>query len=377
LGFANFPLAVCLALVTASIIYFGQHKFIYSDHNFNSSLFEKATERLRPSFAKEFVIVGSWSENWTWVDGRAKQYPVPENLSACFSWHQRIVFAGDSQMGYLFNSFVELVRRNYSGPGVCKVVDKSSRCSHLEYFGLQRASTWIRPNFTGLEGPIAHGLENFWCSDLGCHVSQRKSCDLPMNHSLDIEMLVIEFALDVEQQSTRYNTTQENAHFYLQKSKPMSTALVLNVGVHDLILAERHFAVNLKKLNASEMLRFCSFVGDKYEANLLWYLGLIKAMIPRLPVLILATSPVQNEERNALVEELNKRASSVARRSGFPFFQHEEMLRGKSARLLYSDWVHAYKQVCFIPFQYDSHNVFTSTFDHLCFEVLKTFWFCW
>jgi hypothetical protein len=43
-GVVNFSLAVCLALVAASIIYFGQHKFIYSDHNFNSSLFEKATE---------------------------------------------------------------------------------------------------------------------------------------------------------------------------------------------------------------------------------------------------------------------------------------------------------------------------------------------
>lgn len=102
----------------------------------------------------------------------------------------------------------------------------------------QRKKIWTPPNPSLLQGPIAHGLKNPYCTDLMGTLYRMAS----ENRTHFIEFLTVEFANDVEQQSEFGNTTQETISKYLslqikEKQIPKEQSVcVASAGLHDQIL---------------------------------------------------------------------------------------------------------------------------------------------
>lgn len=105
----------------------------------------------------------------------------------------------------------------------------------MDYYGLSPAKTCIPPNTT-IEGPIAHGLSNPFCTDCsGC--DSRMKVDFRGDKLIDrsSEFIAVEFARDREFQTDRTGTTQETLGTYLSMTFDRDLCIV-NSGIHDLIL---------------------------------------------------------------------------------------------------------------------------------------------
>jgi hypothetical protein len=92
------------------------------------------------------------------------------------------------------------------------------------------------------QGPVLHGLENPYCSDL----SGRGNSICETKKKNYMEYLVVEFASDVEQQTSKTSTTQETVGSYLKrqlKHRKVSredNVCVVNTGTHDQRLCVNH-----------------------------------------------------------------------------------------------------------------------------------------
>ena len=174
----------------------------------------------------------------------------------------------------------------------------SDRCGLDVVFGLVKNPKWRKPSyFPNFEGPVNYGLTHPYCSDCsGCdpeflHCSSKEeeeeagvasgggatiaSSTTASESTCNEKKMVyggyfmIEFAKDVELQSSRYRTTQENIAWYMEENynKPKlveewgKPICVILTGFHDMILlikAPDHYNM------------------ERFVENVEWYLIIMK-----------------------------------------------------------------------------------------------------
>jgi hypothetical protein len=118
------------------------------------------------------------------------------------------------------------------------------QCDSLNYYYLERAPVWVPPatNEMGkqIQGPVASGLDNHFCSNASGTYNRL----YPSSYLNFMEYFGVEFASDVEHQSTITNTSQESAVVYMERhldnlflTRDDSVCVVnVNAGVHDQVL---------------------------------------------------------------------------------------------------------------------------------------------
>ncbi|CAB9514660.1 expressed unknown protein [Seminavis robusta] len=179
---------------------------------------------------------------------------------------RRWLFFGDSTMWRLFAYSGVLARYFVKEPArdipkacpsqfQCKR-HQHKRCELAELFQLQPANHWIPPNASLGEGPIEFGAKNPFCQDCsGCN-SVYATCKFNSTNittNCDTSRMIyggyfsIEFARDVELQSTQFQTTQENVAQFMQNhfNGPISLQTsfggkpicVVSAGIHDMAIA--------------------------------------------------------------------------------------------------------------------------------------------
>jgi hypothetical protein len=151
----------------------------------------------------------------------------------------RLLFFGDSNMQRLVLATVgkhptlKLVTSK-------KLQSAEWRCQVPEYMGFERSARWESPEEVfhelGTVGPHKYGLENHWCTDCSTCETQRYEQQVGGgNYQLtSLEMLPMEYALDVEVQTVRGRTTQESAWaFVLDNYVKEDVMCIFNAGAHD------------------------------------------------------------------------------------------------------------------------------------------------
>ncbi|CAC5392734.1 unnamed protein product [Mytilus coruscus] len=145
------------------------------------------------------------------------------NFFKSYFWkktYNSLVFLGDSCM---YRLFLTIMRKK----GFCKIKKQVNRCSLISYLGKKRCSKWTKPSST--EGPYSYGLTHPFCTDCsGCN-SALYNCG-----EIKIEYISVEYARDVEIQSTTSNTTQEAVSLYFNSN--FTNVCVVNSGFHDMVL---------------------------------------------------------------------------------------------------------------------------------------------
>lgn len=153
--------------------------------------------------------------------------PRPGRFIEAMSRH--ILLCGDSTVARLFENLP------YIRPDQNRIIKRSSRCSLLEYYGLQRGDTWIKPNHS-FEGPLAFGLENPFCTDCsGCDAMLMGSSPNEADAQWTYEYVPIEFARDREIQTGTSTTSQETIAEYISATYQRDLCIV-NAGMHDVVL---------------------------------------------------------------------------------------------------------------------------------------------
>lgn len=214
---------------------------------------------------------------------------------------------------------------------------KNGRCTLNDQYGLSYPpnKTWVSPvNISAQQqiphGPVAFGLQNPFCQDcMGCSPSLLE-CSLRENPSIDFDIanltnaermslvyggfIGIEFARDVEMQSDRFLTTQENVAYYL-KHKFNSDGLrkywqqptcIVNTGHHDVLVP------NITK--------------ESYVENVRWYLRLLAAEC-RSIIWIATNAPLSNDYEQKIN---NTKAWGLAVKQ---LLQEDVLLRSRSLYL--------------------------------------------
>ena len=157
------------------------------------------------------------------------------------------------------------------------------RCERMEQFQLLRLPTiqeWQLPNHSVGEGPLANGLSNPYCTDCsGCdsevisctmvNVSKADRCKTDVIRSLNSGhpglsyigpsysgFLSVEFARDVELQTSEYATTQENllsSYIASKWNKPVE--LVFEFGRPNCVVSAGHHDVGIPNITLSVYLQ--------------------------------------------------------------------------------------------------------------------------
>jgi hypothetical protein len=172
--------------------------------------------------------------------------------------NRRWAFFGDSTMARLTKTG-KLTNLLNTGASMtqCNCRRRSAnRCNVCETLGFVKAATWIPPNST-IEGPMLFGLEHPQCQDCsGCNPQLVECNALPCNSST-MSYFSIEFARDVEIQTTLTRTTQEAVSLYLEKQQSLEHPFtcVVSTGAHD--------------MNGTMTL-------ETIIKNIDWYLGLLR-----------------------------------------------------------------------------------------------------
>jgi hypothetical protein len=148
-------------------------------------------------------------------------------------------FMGDSQMNMLVNGTkypYEIVSTRLPGD---ENPPLRGRCDSLNYYYLERAPVWVPPatNEMGkkIQGPVLFGLRNHFCLDAS-GIYNRLYSSSSLNF---MEYLAVEYASDVEHQSTITNTSQESAVVYMKRQLDNlfltrdDSVCVVNAGIHD------------------------------------------------------------------------------------------------------------------------------------------------
>lgn len=222
--------------------------------------------------------------------------------------HRRWLLFGDSTMVRLLfqlNQYlmVESVERytNFRSTQICSrdnvnadnIIDLQfshqyvGRCDRMEQFQLSRLPAnkeWQLPNYSIGEGPLLYGLNNPYCTDCsGCDsevisctvikVDKTDRCTDP-NDSNPVAsyigpsyggFLSVEFARDVELQTSEYSTTQENLipkYIANQWNKPIE--LVYDFGRPICLVSTGHHDVSVPNMTLAI-----------YLENVHWYLELL------------------------------------------------------------------------------------------------------
>ncbi|CAG2217690.1 unnamed protein product [Mytilus edulis] len=169
----------------------------------------------------------------------------------------------------------------------CKVQKQAGRCNLISYMGQQRRSNWTKPSST--EGPVGYGLTHPFCTDCsGCN-SALFNCG-----EIKIEYISVEYARDVEIQSTIGNTTQEAIlhmkQFVVTLIQTLQMYESLISGLHDMVLpalTDRLYVKNVH-LYVQHLVQTCQNViwismtavtGDKGFPQIQLWNRLIKEML--------------------------------------------------------------------------------------------------
>lgn len=224
----------------------------------NSSLFQNDS-----SSGNESTAIASWDES---SDQQQVCQYQPDHKDCLQLFRSRLpppprrwAFFGDSTVGHLTGIGTLHTRLNRANMTQCQCQRKSSpRCNMYQTFGFEKAETWIPPNLTK-EGPGIYGLGHPQCQDCsGCN-SQLVECKaLPCNAST-MTYFSIEFARDVEIQTTLARTSQETVSLYLeqtQHSLQHPFTCVVSSGLHDMALDGITFGIIMQNMD--------------------WYLGLLR-----------------------------------------------------------------------------------------------------
>ncbi len=264
---------------------------------------QQPVERVQPNSASSLVNSLddstdslAWTCNWspesTDECTRLLKYRLPKPLQLSKPGKQRWLFFGDSTMKrQLLQSELqkklidEPIRQMKELKNPCWSnleceAELAERCLLEPVYKLEREPNWKPPSWSdNFEGPIHYGFKNQYCSDCsGCETNfvqcRNNSNFNNPGQCKDSETLVyggfmrMEFARDVELQTTLFQTTQENTVWYLHEhfnandlaiewGKPMC---VIGIGFHDMILIRVTGAFNV----------------DEFVKNLEWYLNMMK-----------------------------------------------------------------------------------------------------
>lgn len=150
-----------------------------------------------------------------------------------------LLIIGDSTMSRLFDSFKEYYPR----------VDyrTSGHCDLNQFFNFTKADPWLSPSSD--EGPCNKPITN--CQDChGCNhrIHPRLEVGVP-----SVEYLGIEFARDVEIQTPKFSTTQENLINLFLKPRYASfpsLTVIVNSAIHDAVCASVAYETNVRFLLA-------------------------------------------------------------------------------------------------------------------------------
>ena len=159
------------------------------------------------------------------------------------------------------------------------------RCDHASVFQFDTIPDWQSPiHSPNFEGPTNYAVDKPYCSDCGgCDPHFLHCIPNTYNPSIDIEHLnetcekkklvyggfmKVEFARDVELQTSMYRTTQENTAFYLREQFNTPELVrqwgqpicVIGTGFHDMIL----------------LIKTDDFNKDRFVENVEWYLYIMK-----------------------------------------------------------------------------------------------------
>ena len=173
-------------------------------------------------------------------------------LSAIKGNYQHWTFLGDSTM--MLTARLANFSSKYEREPMHVARGRCSQLKHLGFSALQ-SNDWVKPNATMGEGPAMYGLEHPSCKDCsGCN-----SYRLGLNQTL--EYLAVEFARDVEMQTSMTKTTQETTALYLSRLGDYGTACVVNSGVHDLAIQPK-IGMHVYVANVKEYLTLLQPVCD-------------------------------------------------------------------------------------------------------------------
>ncbi|GKZ00277.1 hypothetical protein MPSEU_000980600 [Mayamaea pseudoterrestris] len=227
---------------------------------------------------------------------------------------RRFLLLGDSTMGphhlskFLpqlqggHHQLVNKLKTNCRNIYACELLE-GDRCRSNEMFGLDYPwnDTWVFPNHEAGEGPISYGLNYSFCSDCaGCYTSIRvcslvnesQTCLDHLNAANKTQrqkrrrpivyggFLKVEFARDVEMQSSAYTTTQENIAAFVNASYN-SPGLVRDWGKPICLISTAHHDAAIPNVTRGV-----------YLSNIEWY---IRILYPHCESIIWlgATAPLQ------------------------------------------------------------------------------------
>mmetsp|Transcript_45989 Transcript_45989/g.68448 ORF Transcript_45989/g.68448 Transcript_45989/m.68448 type:complete len:409 (-) Transcript_45989:334-1560(-) len=215
---------------------------------------------------------------------------VQSNTTKTKKAGRRMLVFGDSTNHHLFKHHPQnflvgkLIASNVAdackGRYQCRVA-RGHRCRNNHLFGADYPinKTWMPPdNVNNVEGPLIYGSDHPFCTDCnGCRsqflqcfpqdiLSATTQCRIPSGDGRGIVhggFIGVEFARDVEIQSSRYRTTQENIAAFLRNEYNQESLVedwgrpicVINTGHHDVMIP------NITK--------------SRYVENVRWYLQLM------------------------------------------------------------------------------------------------------
>ena len=233
----------------------------------------------------------SKSYNWSCEWSPTSHNECSEMLSNRVSFeNQRWLFFGDSTMKRLFlmsNLGKVLIDEPHKKLNEeqhpcksdlnCDIRRQGDRCDLHGVFGFEPPKKWKKPSFyPKFEGPANYGATHPYCSDcVGCeteflHCTQYDSNDdVNKTNSEECEedklvyggYMMIEFAKDLELQTSVFRTTQENIAWFIHDkyntpellSKWGKPICVILTGFHDMILliktehfSKKHFVENVE-----------------------------------------------------------------------------------------------------------------------------------
>mmetsp|Transcript_5581 Transcript_5581/g.11650 ORF Transcript_5581/g.11650 Transcript_5581/m.11650 type:complete len:399 (-) Transcript_5581:127-1323(-) len=206
-------------------------------------------------------------------------------------------FFGDSQMGKYFNAL------DYPYIITSKKETDDLRCGFLDYVHLPRSEEWVYPQYN--QGPAKFGRKNHFCSDVASAGNRRFESDSTEGSNF-MELLTVDFASDVEQQTRYTNTTQETATLHVANQLQLrgltyeDSVCVVNVGLHD------------QKLCESKSDSHCLVI---YVTNVKVYLNLLYNVCGS--IIWLSTTPVRDThnpnypQRNDRMEIMNEKIREV------------------------------------------------------------------
>merc|ERR1712166_69814 len=206
--------------------------------------------------------------------------------SANESSANRWVFAGDSTMSHLFRHLKKPLHPSSIARKCGCAHKRSERCNMGSALGQKQIVDWKSP-IKGREGPLDFGKKNPQCQDCsGCN-SDFLECSKPCTQT-QTSYFSVEFARDVEIQTTVANSTQEALAFWAkhQSSSALQGKLfvcVVNAGLHD------------QRVSTLAEPPDTSLLYSKvYLANVGWYLRLLQPVC--IHVIWVTTTAPQGEK---------------------------------------------------------------------------------